>query len=239
MSLLVWKLGPEAVLGPAMGISAVTSIAAGWAVARSHERRRDVHGERSLKRWRSRVGRWLFRIAGLGLRPAAMGAATYRRTELAIGLAADRLFAELPKAMQQRLRELPGVVHKLEADAQQMRGRVEELNRMLAEIGEGPSASRLLAAGDPLALVDQREALRLDLASTRDAAQRRLADAVAALETIRLDLLRMQAGAGSVESITEDLAKACELSDDIERLLEGQRDVERVLQGEPPAQLQR
>lgn len=49
----------------------------------------------------------------------------------------------------------------------------------------------------------------------------------------------MQAGAGSVESITEDLAKARELSDDIERLLEGRRDVERVLRGEPPAQLQR
>ena len=54
---------------------------------------------------------------------------------------------------------------------------------------------------------------------------------MAALETIRLDLLSMQAGAGTVQSITTDLAAARELSDDIERLLEGQAEVEAALKG--------
>ena len=56
-----------------------------------------------------------------------------------------------------------------------------------------------------------------------------MSEAVAALETIRLQLLRMHAGAGSVESMTADLSSARELSDDIERLLEGGRAVENLL----------
>ncbi len=52
---------------------------------------------------------------------------------------------------------------------------------------------------------------------------------MAALETIRLDLLRMQAGTGTVQSITTDLTAARELSDDIERLLEEQAEVEAAL----------
>ena len=54
----------------------------------------------------------------------------------------------------------------------------------------------------------------------RDArAQTRLAEVVAALEVIRLDLLRLRAGAGSVESITADLTRAREMGDHTDRLL--------------------
>jgi serine/threonine-protein kinase len=73
--------------------------------------------------------------------------------------------------------------------------------------------------------------LAADLQRTRDAAQQHQAEAVGALETIRLELLRMHAGAGSVESLTADLGAAQALSEDIERLLAGKREVEELLGG--------
>lgn len=75
----------------------------------------------------------------------------------------------------------------------------------------------------------ERESLRAEVRAARDAAEKRLSEAVAALETIRLELLRLHAGAGSVESMTADLTSALELSEDIERVLEGGREVEKLL----------
>jgi hypothetical protein len=57
-----------------------------------------------------------------------------------------------------------------------------------------------------------------------------LREAVAALETIRLGLLYMQAGTGTVESLTMELEAARGISDDMENLLAGHREVERILQ---------
>src|SRR5205823_6777915 len=63
----------------------------------------------------SRLGRWAFRLAGLGLdRSALASLATHRPTELAIGMAVDSLFDALPKATRLQLAELPSVVRHLE-----------------------------------------------------------------------------------------------------------------------------
>ncbi len=198
------------------------------------QRRRDLEGQLRGWFWQSRLGRWVFRLAGLGvgrLPEAAPG--TYRPTELAIGLAADRLFEELPRALRRALSDLPTVVRKLEADAQRMRSRVEELNATLAEIRGDRSESRSLEGavlpGAGSSVADQRRKLENDVRSARDATQQRLSDAVAALETIRLGLLRMQAGSGSVESLTGDVAVARNVAEDIDRLLEGQREVDKLL----------
>ena len=68
-----------------------------------------------------------------------------------------------------------------------------------------------------------------DLTAERELVQKRLADAVAALETIRLNLLRLHAGTGSVQSLTTDLGLAREVAKEIGLLLEGQRVVEEEL----------
>ncbi|MGH7673650.1 MAG: hypothetical protein ACREMV_00130, partial [Gemmatimonadales bacterium] len=68
-----------------------------------------------------------------------------------------------------------------------------------------------------------------DLRAAHDAAHRRLGQAVAALETIRLDLLRLRAGQGSVERLTADLEAARDISAAADRLLDGQREVEAEL----------
>ena len=58
-------------------------------------------------------------------------------------------------------------------------------------------------------------------------------DAVAALENIRLGLLRLRSGSGSVQSLTTDLGAARAVGEAVDLLLEGQREVEAELK--PPA----
>lgn len=201
------------------GIAFGTGALGGLLAARRYERRVDVSGRRWLKFWNGNAAQWLAGLARRGLKsvPPA-GGPTYRPTELAIGLAADRLYEELPIEVRRQLPDLPTAVRRLETDAQQMRERVAQLNDIVGAVGTADRGA-----------TERRDTLLDDVQATRDAAQKRLADAVAALETIRLDLLRLTAGAGDMASITQDLSAARELSDDIRRLLAGQEEVERLL----------
>lgn len=67
----------------------------------------------------------------------------------------------------------------------------------------------------------------------RRAARERLATVVAALESIRLDLLRLHAGVGSPDDLTADLERAREIGSTVDRELDAQRDVERLLSRTP------
>ncbi|HEX6052596.1 MAG TPA: hypothetical protein VFZ21_25200, partial [Gemmatimonadaceae bacterium] len=64
------------------------------------------------------------------------------------------------------------------------------------------------------------------LAARRDAAKEHLARSVAALESIRLDLLRLHAGASDLAPLTTLMDAARGIGDDLNRLLEAQREVE-------------
>ena len=50
-----------------------------------------------------------------------------------------------------------------------------------------------------------------------------------ALENLRLDLLRLHAGAGNAEGITRDIIAAAALGDEADRLLAGAEEVEESL----------
>jgi eukaryotic-like serine/threonine-protein kinase len=177
--------------------------------------------------WQGPVGRLLFGIARLFVPATRLPPpATHRPTELALAMAAERLFEQLPREMRQPLRELPDVVRRLEADAQKLRQRLEELNDALAGRGEERGAE---VAGSDVSLTARRDRIAADLAAERDAVQRRLGDAVKALETIRLNLLRLHAGSGSVQRLTTDLGLARAVAQDIALLHQGQREVERDL----------
>ena len=174
--------------------------------------------------WTGRVGRWLFRLARPFLRARSLPApATHRATELALGLAAEQLYEQLPRETRNRLREIPGAIRRLEQDAQRMRARIEDLNDVIGV--DGPVD--VVAPTDDLG--DRRAAVIADLHAERDAALRRLGDVVAALETIRLNLLKLHAGAASVQTLTTDLGLAREVSAEIDRLLAGQREAEDAL----------
>jgi serine/threonine-protein kinase len=198
----------------------------------------DSAAEWRLKFWNSRFARWFERIARLGLRRrAAPAELTFRPTELAIGLAADALFESLPKEQRKELRELPQLIERLQDDAQLLRKTLDDLNTALAAFGEGSAAMRSsalrtrLADGADGGLADVRERLRADLVARRDQAAAQLASAVAALEGIRLNLLRLKAGTGSVAELTADLAAAREAIDGLVLVAAAREEVEALLGG--------
>ena len=142
-------------------------------------------------------------------------------------MAAEQLFEGLPKETRQQLRDLPDVVHRLEEDAQRMRRRLEELQDALADSGTAPGGRAGSKAGP--AIEQRRDRIETDLKAERDLVQQRLADAVAALETIRLNLLKLHAGTGSVQSATTDLGLAKVVAQEMDLLLAGRSEVEQLL----------
>ncbi len=167
-----------------------------------------------------RMGRALARVAGYRLGARAIPA--NRPTELAIAMTAEALYDELPREMRRSLGDVPEVLRGLEVHARTARARIEELDSAIAAAqgGSGRAAAR-------------EEALVHDLRDARAAAENRLGTVVTALESLRLDLLRLRAGAGSVDGITSDLAAARELGENADRLLAGAREVDAVLADTP------
>jgi len=216
-------------VGGVMGVSGITLTVAGIVAGVTHKGGGLVPGERWLKFWEGPLGRGLFKLAKYRLGSVASTGAAYGPTEMALSIAADRLYDKLPKDVQKSFSELPDVVGALEQDADRIRSRINELDALIVQIEreEAPGRSGRVAALPGVA--DKRNSLADDLRTARDAAEARLSEVVAALETIRLELLRLHAGAGSVESMTADLTSARELSEDIEHLLEGGREVEKLL----------
>ena len=214
------SLGPATSLWSLLTVALVTGLGAGALHGSRARRRADIAGERLLKRLRGRLGDWVFKLGGFGLKGrAALAASTYRPTEMAIGLAADQLYEDLPKETRRSLSGLPDTVRGLEADARSLRGQVAELDSVLAELGDDPAVPGQEA----------RAKIRDDVSATRDEAESRMREAVTALETIRVGLLRMHAGESVLQSVTMELKAAKEISSDLESLLEGHREVERLL----------
>jgi serine/threonine-protein kinase len=154
--------------------------------------------------WNSRVGEWLARRLGAPGRSQLMTGTAFRATEAALGVAAAELFAALPTSYREQLTELPAIVGSLEARAAEARAEVE-----------------LLAAMAPEGSVDAEI-----LATRRKNASARLAESVAALEGIRLDLLRLHAGAADLAPLTTLIDAARRIGDDLGRLADGQRELE-------------
>jgi len=222
----IWSLGDAGIMVGALGWGAmmVGGIVKLW----DYDMRTALSRRLTGKFLESRPGRWAFRVAGIGLdRRSLASQATHRATELGIGMAIDSLFGALTKATRQQLAELPAVVRLLEQDAANMRRKVEELSDVAIKAGFGATGASGRAPTS--VLLKERDALERDLSVAREAAKQRLADAVTALEMIRLDLLRLTAGAGSVEGLTADLAEARAVSEEVGRLLAARDEVEAQL----------
>ena len=171
------------------------------------------------KFWRGPLGRALERLAGYKLGPRAIPAD--RPTELGIAMSAEALYSDLPKEVRKTVGDVPAVLKSLEAQARGIRARIASLDDSLTEAQRG--ASGRAATGDI------QDRLVGDLRTARAQAEARLSDLVTALETLRLNLIRLGAGATGAESITQDLAAAQLLSEDVERLLGGFSEVDAAL----------
>jgi hypothetical protein len=177
------------------------------------ERRRDVATDLWARIWTGRIGRLAFALGRKLLGNRVLGSAmTHRATELSLGMAAENLYGSLPKEMRSALGDLPDLLRRLQGDAQMLRKRHDDLQEVLAEAGDAGSS-------------DAYDDLRAD----RDAVHAKLGDAVGALETIRLNLLRLHAGSGTVEGLTTHIGLAAEVSAEVERMLAAQEEVEQGL----------
>jgi hypothetical protein len=186
----------------------------------STARMRKGAGSWWAKRWEGTMGRWLTKLASINLGPRA--AAADRPTEMAIAFSAQALFDELPKDVRQSLGDVPVVIQQLESQARALRERIEQLDATIAEAQSGVGSARSDTRG-------KQDALIADLREARTRAEARLGDLVTALETTRLDLLRLRAGQGSADSITLNLLAAKALGEDVDRLLSGHAEVDSVL----------
>ena len=149
--------------------------------------------------WAGRLGRWMVRLAG-GKEARALPAAN-EPTEVALGRAADALFAALPAGEQRRLIEVPGLIRQLEADVQAFRRHDLALTRALAEAAGRPDAVR-------------------DLESARKHASAKLATALSALENLRIDLLRISAGQAAGPGLTAHLEAARRIGREVDARME-------------------
>jgi serine/threonine-protein kinase len=188
-----------------------------------------------LRFWKSKIGERFAKFLRTGL-GRTRGVRTDQPTELVLGAAAASLFDALPKDARQRMPELPNVVRGLEERATILRSRIAELEHIAAQVHPGkastPSSRMERAQGRDggLSMVDARRgALDADLGAGRIRAEERLGVVVAALETIRLDLLRMHAGNDVVDDLTASVEAAAKLAVEIDRALEGRDAVERLL----------
>jgi serine/threonine-protein kinase len=154
--------------------------------------------------WNSRAGEWLARRLGAPERSKLAGASAFRATEAALGVAASELFSALPKEYREQLAELPEIVDALEARAAEARAEIE----VLAALAPNESGGAEL------------------LAARKKAAADHLAESVAALEGIRLDLLRLHAGAADLAPLTTLMDAARLIGEDLSRLAEAQQEVE-------------
>ncbi|HEV8600652.1 MAG TPA: serine/threonine-protein kinase [Gemmatimonadales bacterium] len=205
-----------------LGFGGAAAMLTGLVTLYVAQSRRDVIGERRLRYFGGRLGRWIFKLAGLGLGPRpGIAAGSHRPTELAIAFAAEDLFEELPKEIRAAIPGVPETLQRLEQHARAIRTRMDGLEQSLMDAGRhAPPGAQV-----------QRDALLADLTAARDAARTRLSDTVAALESIRLDLLRLRAGSGNLGRVTADLQLANEVGASVDRLLAGQEEIERSLRG--------
>ncbi len=91
-----------------------------------------------------------------------------------------------------------------------------------------PSDTRMHAREVP-AVVERLES-RAEALRARGKTGRELQDTVAALENVRLALLRLRVGAGSVQDLTLQLEKARQIGEVVDRQLEARREVDRMLE---------
>ncbi|MDE3216243.1 MAG: protein kinase [Gemmatimonadota bacterium] len=208
-----WIVAPDWVLS-LFGFSSMATFFSAIGYLTALTQREDVDGTFWNRVWTGRLGRLIFALAKrITPRRQIQAVMTHRATELALGLAAENLYETLPRETRQSLGDLPRVLRRLQDDAQHLRTQYNELQEAISAAPDGGTS----------------DAYR-EVRESRDAIQAKLTEAVGALETIRLNLLRLHAGSATVEGLTTHLHIAREVSDQVARLLAAREEVERAIE---------
>jgi serine/threonine-protein kinase len=176
---------------------------------------RDLSRDRLLefrqRFWQGRWGRLMLKVAGiLQKAPIAPERALNRPTELALGHAADALYAALPETARKDLSGLPETIARLAAQAVEYRAKWEEMEGLRVDV-----RTNEVEAG---AALDQ----------ARTIWRERFDETVAALESLRLGLLKLHSGGGTVAGLATDLANAKTMINRLRDLGSAQAEVDRI-----------
>jgi hypothetical protein len=210
---------PLAILGSASVVAGLLFMRRANTNVPRHQRQSQL-GRWFDRLWQGRFGRWFFAVAQpktSALLPAAENAPT----EILLARAADSLFDALPSSVRAQIGAGRDVIDRLCAQVGALRHREQQLEAALAEAGEPRATiSSPDLASTPRTLVDRRGALTNEIEQARREAATRRASAVAALENIRLQLLRLRTGLGSPADLTADLEAAREIERQISAIVE-------------------
>lgn len=132
----------------------------------------------------------------------------FRPTEAVLSVAASEIFAALPEAYRVELLELPSIVSALEARAAEARAELDVVDALVKP------------GSDDMAVLERR----------RSAASSHLAASVGALERIRLDLLKLHAGASDLKPLTTLMEEAYQIGEEVKRLAEAEQEVEDAIE---------
>jgi serine/threonine-protein kinase len=218
----------ELVAGGALAAGVVGGLI-GEAIAPSRvlDRMDSVGLKWRLKFWRSNVGGALARLLQRSVRRVARADADHP-TEVIVGAAAASLFEALPRELRKEFAALPAVVAQLELRARSLRAKRQKMDSLASE------AALPVRAKDS----DGVERLRMEtvghLQATREAVDQQLGTTIAALETLRLDLLRLHAGRGSTADLTAALNACAAIGEDVSTTLSSRAAVERLLANSGP-----
>jgi len=171
--------------------------------------------------WQSRFVDVFFRVATLG-----RGRSAARSTAAGDGPAELQLADITPAAVKSRFPELPAMLRRLEKSQAAMRLRELEVARTLADAGGAPLTKRLDGASPSGSVTSgtgsatsqdtlevRRNALLDEMRDTLERTQTRRATLAAALENVRIQLLRIGAGMGAPDDMREEVAILSELAE--------------------------
>jgi len=148
--------------------------------------------------WRRWLGRWLFGVAGLGLRRAPVVAARDVRSLLAD--VAD--FASAPE--RAAVEEALALFTRLEERAADLLSKERQLDQAIAEVGAPPSLPPPLATS----LLQRRSAGYEQLRAAREEAVQGRAHVQLAADNLRIQLLRLRTHTGTIGDLQPDLVAA-------------------------------
>ncbi len=212
VSALAWLLPGGPGRRDLVFITNLVSVAA--AVVLTDQVRRPGRARGRARFWTGPIGRWLFRVARLGLRPTGGGAdSAAQRTEVALASSVRALFDGFPEATRAELGEMEEVLERLEVDATRVRRRRRELRCVQ---GSHPDAD-----------------LYTKLSEADRTLERRLAEIVGALEHLRVGLLRLHGGRETLAGVTMDLGRAKDVAERLARLAEADEEVSALLAHHP------
>ncbi len=145
---------------------------------------------RFVTRFKARFLFWAVRLGRRGPARPTAAAAGDQPTEVLLADAAREIMRALPDPDRKQLFGVEDLLVRLEGDATALRGRLDQLDATAAQVGDPGSPARV-------------DVLR-DLTAARSETAARLGTAVSALENVRLELLRLQAGMVT-DGLTESL----------------------------------